>query len=51
VGRSLLYGVGPKDPIVLGAAAGLLAAAAVVAGAIPARRAARLDAMTALRVD
>jgi predicted permease len=51
VGRSLLYGVAPNDPIVLGAAAGLLAAAAVVAGAIPARRAARLDAMTALRVD
>ena len=51
IGRSLLYEVAPNDPIVLGAAAGLLAAVAFVAGAIPARRAAKLDPMTALRVD
>jgi predicted permease len=51
VGRSLLYDVAPNDPVVLGAAAVLLAGVAIVAGAIPARRAARLDPMAALRVD
>ena len=47
--RSQLYGIEPADPWTLGAAAtGLLAVAALAAG-IPARRAARVDPMTALR--
>ena len=49
--RSLLYGVAPNDPLTVSAAGLLLAAVAVAAGAIPARRAARLDPMTALRDD
>jgi predicted permease len=51
VGRSLLYEVAPNDPVVLGAAALLLATVAIAAGTIPARRAARLDPMIALRLD
>ncbi|MFI5076852.1 MAG: ADOP family duplicated permease, partial [Vicinamibacteria bacterium] len=47
--RSQLYGIEPADPWTLVAAAtGLLAVAALAAG-VPARRAARVDPMTALR--
>jgi predicted permease len=46
---SLLYSVGSFDPVVLLAAPGLLAAVSFVACYIPARRAARLDPMVALR--
>jgi putative ABC transport system permease protein len=46
---SLLYSVGSVDPVVLLAAPGLLAAVSFVACYIPARRAARLDPMVALR--
>ena len=48
---SLLFGVTPNDPLTLAGAAVLLAAVALAAGAIPARRAARLDPMAALRED
>jgi predicted lysophospholipase L1 biosynthesis ABC-type transport system permease subunit len=41
--RSLLYGVEPSDPATFLGVAALLAAAAVVASWIPARRAARVD--------
>jgi predicted permease len=43
-----LYGTGPMDPAAIGAAAAVLAAVALVACAIPARRAARTDPLAAL---
>lgn len=45
----LLFGVSPGDPVVLGCSAIALAAAAIAANWIPARRAARTDPMTSLR--
>jgi predicted permease len=47
--RSLLYGVEPNDPLTLAAGAGVLLAAAVLAASLPARRAASVDPMRALR--
>ena len=52
VGRALesqLFGVSRTDPISLAAAAATLAAAAVLASWIPARRASRVDPVVALR--
>jgi putative ABC transport system permease protein len=52
VGRilaSLLHEVKPGDPLIFIATAVLLAAVAMIACYVPARRAARLDPMTALR--
>ena len=46
---SFLYRLEPNDPTTLAVACLVLAAAAVVAGFLPARRAAKLDPMTALR--
>jgi ABC-type antimicrobial peptide transport system permease subunit len=46
-----LYGVKPGDPAVLAASASLLIATAALAGFLPARRAARIDPMEALRHD
>jgi putative ABC transport system permease protein len=46
---SLLYGVGAADPLTYGAVAALLGGIAVVASYVPARRAARIDPMIALR--
>ena len=54
VGRlvaSLLYGVRPNDPWQLAGAVILLAVATAVAAYLPARRAARLDPMAALREE
>ena len=48
---SLLYGVGPYDPATFAAAGAAVLIAALVATAIPARRAARLDPMVVLRAD
>jgi predicted permease len=48
---SFLYGLTPNDPRTLGSAAVVLAIVAVVAGYLPARRASRLDPMTALREE
>lgn len=49
--RSLLYELEGHDPVVFAAAALLLLATAFLAGMVPARRAARIDPMTALRDD
>jgi ABC-type antimicrobial peptide transport system permease subunit len=46
---SLLYGVSAHDPATFGGLALVLALAALLACAIPARRAARMEALTALR--
>jgi len=48
---ALLYNVAPTDPVSIAAAAIFLAAVTMAAALIPARRAARVDAMTALRED
>ena len=48
---SLLYDVGPYDPATFVAVAAVVVLTALAASAIPARRAARLDPMVALRAD
>lgn len=47
--RSLLFRVTPQDPLAIAAAAGALCAVALIAAALPARRAAALDPNGALR--
>jgi predicted permease len=48
---SLLFGVGANDPGTLAASLALLVGVAAVAGFLPARRAMRVDPMTALRTE
>lgn len=49
--RSLLFGVTPSDPFVLGAVALALMAAGTLACYLPARRASRIDPVAALRAE
>lgn len=49
--RSLLYEVTPTDPLTLGLATTMLLSFALIATWLPARRAARVDPMEALRAD
>jgi putative ABC transport system permease protein len=53
-GRALagfLYGVSPADPLAYLVSTGILLLASIIAAAIPARRAARVSPMTALRAE
>ena len=49
--RTLLFGIGPADPVSVAAAVAVLAAAGALAAWIPARRAARVDPIRALRYE
>jgi predicted permease len=49
--RSMLFGLGFADPIVMVSAAALLAIVAALAGFVPARRASQVDPMVALRYE
>jgi putative ABC transport system permease protein len=49
--RGLLFGVGPRDPATYAAVAGVLAATALAASALPAWRAARTDPTEVLRAE
>jgi putative ABC transport system permease protein len=48
---SQLYGIGTADPLTFGAVAALLLGVAVLATLVPARRAARVDPVVALRAE
>ena len=49
--RTLLFGITPADPMVLGGVSLLVVAVALVATCVPARRAMRVDPVSALRRD
>jgi ABC-type antimicrobial peptide transport system permease subunit len=48
---SMLYGIGPQDPAAIAAVATVLALATAAAAFVPARRAASIDPIVALREE
>jgi ABC-type antimicrobial peptide transport system permease subunit len=48
---SILYGVAPRDPVVLFVVGGVLTVIAGAASLVPARRATRIDPLTSLRAE
>ncbi len=49
--QSQLFGLSAEDPVAIGVAVAAIVGAAALAGFVPARRAARVDPMTALRSE
>jgi predicted permease len=49
--EAFLFGAKPNDPLAIALAVAILGAAALVAGYLPARRASRMDPMSALRCE
>ncbi len=49
--RSMLYGLGPGDPLAIAASLVGIAAVALMASFLPARRASSVDPMVALRCE
>jgi putative ABC transport system permease protein len=47
--KGMLYNVTPEDPVVLATVVGILSVVALAASYVPARRAARVDPLMALR--
>jgi putative ABC transport system permease protein len=48
---AFLYGIPPHDPVTFGLALALMAGVSLLASILPARRAARVDPMVALREE
>ena len=48
--RSLLFGIAPQDPLTLGTTAAVLLTAVLAASWLPARRAARINPASAMRI-
>jgi putative ABC transport system permease protein len=49
--RTLLYEIGPRDPLTIASVIGVLMIVALAACVVPARRGARVDPLTALRYE